>query len=149
MEALRWVRLTDEERDEFLGQGGTGVLTFSTEIDDSPVSFPVSYGYDGGQPAFYFRLSFPPDSRKEDVVDRPSSFVSHARTDAGWRSVVATGTLEQVSEFSHDSMAVQGMWAIDIPTIDIFEDPPEEVTFRFFRLLPETLTGRKEVVHGD
>jgi len=149
MEALRWLQLTDEERNEFLGQGGTGVLSFTATGDDPPVSFPVSYGYDPDQPAFYFRLSFPPDSQKEDLVDRPVSFVSHAQTDEGWRSVVTTGSLEEMADLPYESMAVQGMWAIRIPTVDMFEQPPEEMSFRYFRLLPDSLTGRKEVSHGD
>ncbi len=37
------------------------------------------------------------------------------------------------------------MWAIDIPTIDIFDRPREELEFHDFRLDPETLTGRKDV----
>jgi len=61
--------------------------------DESPTSLPVSYGYYADSGDFYFRLSFPPGSSKADLVERPVSFVVHGETDAGWRSVVATGTL--------------------------------------------------------
>lgn len=143
MEGLRWVQLSEQERDDFLGDGGTGTLSFSTDGDRPPFSLPVSYGYDAG--SFYFRLAFPDDSGKKQVVDNPVAFVTHARTDEGWRSVVATGTLEDVTDVDYDSAAVQGMWAVDIPEVDVFEDPPEDVPFRQFRLVPERLTGRKEV----
>jgi hypothetical protein len=36
------------------------------------------------------------------------------------------------------------MWAIDIPTVDVFDRPPAEMSYRNFRLDPEDLTGRKE-----
>ncbi|WP_132057058.1 pyridoxamine 5'-phosphate oxidase family protein [Halorussus amylolyticus] len=145
MEGLRWVRMTDDEMSDFLGRGGTGTLSFSTAIDDPPFSIPVSYGYDEDANAFYFRLAFPEGATKEGVVDRPVSFVAHRRTDRGYRSVVAAGTLEEVTDMPYDSSAVQGMWAVEIPEIDIFDRPPEDVAFRHFRLAPETLTGRKEV----
>nr|WP_254425916.1 hypothetical protein [Haloprofundus sp. MHR1] len=61
----------------------------------------------------------------------------------GWRSAVATGTLEDVTEASYESSAVQGLWAVEIPEVDIFERPPEEITFREYRLDPKTLTGEK------
>ncbi|WP_135851333.1 pyridoxamine 5'-phosphate oxidase family protein [Halorussus salinus] len=147
MEGLRWVQLSDEERDDFLGNGGTGTLSFSTENDEPPFSLPVSYGYDAG--SFYFRLAFPDDSAKTEVVENPVSFVTHARTDDGWRSVVAAGKLEDVTDMDYDSAAVQGMWAVDIPKVDVFEDPPDDISFRQYRLVPEKLTGRKEVRSDD
>jgi len=142
------VQLSDAERDAFLGTGGTGVISASTD-DGPPFSLPVSYGYDADAGNFYFRLSFPPDSGKADVVDAPVSFVVHARTDEGWRSVVATGELEDLTEMDYDATAVQGLWAADIPMVDMFDRPPEEVSFRRYRLVPETLTGRKEVESGE
>lgn len=148
MQGLRWVQLSDAERDAFLGTGGTGVISSSTD-DGPPFSLPVSYGYDADAGNFYFRLSFPPDSGKVDVVDAPVSFVVHARTDEGWRSVVATGELEDLTDVDYDAAAVQGLWAVDIPMVDMFDRPPEEVSFRRYRLVPETLTGRKEVTSEE
>ena len=145
MDGLRWVQLPADERDEFLGTGGIGVLSFSTELPEPPASLPVSYGYNADAGTLYFRLSFPPGTHKTDVIDDPVSFVSFDRTADGWRSVVATGHLEELADAPYDSEAVQGMWAVDIPTVDIFDRPPEEIPFQDFRLDPETLTGRKEV----
>ncbi len=145
MPGLRWVQLSDAERREFLGAGGTGVLSFSTPEGEPPASLPVSYGYYEGTDCFYLRLSFPPGSGKEAVIDEPVSLVVYEETADGWRSVVATGRLEELADLPHESMAIQGMWAVDIPTVDVFDRPRSEIEFHDFRLVPETVTGRKEV----
>lgn len=145
MQGLRWVQLTDDERDRFLGDGGTGVLSFSTSVDEPPVSLPVSYGYFADAVSIYFRLSMPDGSRKQRLVDNPVSFVVHRETKAGWRSVIATGRLTEVTDAPYDSAALQGLWAVDIPTVDVFERPPAEIPYRTFRLIPDEVTGRKEV----
>ena len=46
MADIRSVPMSEEERSEFLGHGGTGILSFDTLDDDQPYSRPVSYGYD-------------------------------------------------------------------------------------------------------
>ena len=145
MQGLRWVQLTDAERDEFLKTGGTGVLSFATDAGEPPVSIPVSYGYFADADSIYFRLSVPEESRKQSLVDNPVSFVVHRETDAGWRSVVATGRLESVADAPYESAALQGLWAVDIPTVDVFERPPSEIPYRTYRLIPDTVSGRKEV----
>lgn len=145
MEGLRWVGMTGEEIDDFLGEGGTGVISFSKEGDDPPFSIPVSYGYDGSAGQFYYRLSMLPDGEKTDLLEEPVTFVVHAHTEEGWRSVVASGRLEGVADSPYESAAVQGMWAVRIPKVDVFDRPPEDVTFRTFRLVPDRMTGRKEV----
>lgn len=146
MQGLRWLQMSNDERDEFLGQGGTGVISFSTGSDEPPVSLPISYGYNATDRTFYFNLSLSEDSEKAHLVDEPVSFVTHRETDQGWKSVVATGTLKDISEESYSSDAIQGMWAIEIPAVDIFQRPRREVTFHHFLLDPEQVTGRKEVI---
>lgn len=47
--------------------------------------------------------------------------------------------------YDAESSAVRGLGAVQIPLGDIFERPPEEVTFGYFRLRPETLPGRKAI----
>ncbi|OIB56092.1 pyridoxamine 5'-phosphate oxidase family protein [Natrialba sp. SSL1] len=146
MQGIRWLQLTDDERDEFLGRGGTGVLSFATDGDEPPVSIPVSYGYSEEESVLYFQLSFTPESRKHDLVDRRVSFVVHDETAAGWRSVVVTGQLAELSGEPYESAVVQGMWSIDLPDVDIFEQPREDVTFESYYLDPDRISGRKEVV---
>ncbi|MFC3959852.1 pyridoxamine 5'-phosphate oxidase family protein [Halovivax cerinus] len=149
MQGLRWVQLTDEEIDDFLGRGGTGVISFGTEDDEPPASIPVSYGYNATDRAFYFNLSFPPGSRKDGLVDEPVSYVVHEEADGGWRSVVATGRLTDVSEMPYASDAIQGMWAIEIPIVDVFDRPRREISFQHYLLVPDSLSGRKEVPTDD
>jgi nitroimidazol reductase NimA-like FMN-containing flavoprotein (pyridoxamine 5'-phosphate oxidase superfamily) len=145
MQGLRWVQMTDEELNDFLGIGGTGVISFSTDGSDPPFSLPVSYGYYAETGDFYFRLALPPNSGKEELLDRAVSFVTYEETDEGYRSVVASGQLEEVGELPYDSAVAQRMWDVDIPVVDIFDQPPEDVAFRYFHLDPDSLTGRKEV----
>jgi len=145
MEGLRWPQLSEEELTAFLGNGGTGVISFSTSSDDPPYSRPVSYGFDADAQSFHFRLAFPPGSEKESLVDEPVSFVTHGQMDDGWRSVVATGSLEDLSDEPYESGAVQERWGVDIPLVDVFEEPPEDLTFRQFRMVPDQLSGRKQI----
>ncbi|MDS0283048.1 pyridoxamine 5'-phosphate oxidase family protein [Haloarcula onubensis] len=145
MENLRWPRMTEDELTAFLGDGGTGVISFSTSSDDSPYSIPVSYGFNSDVKHFHFRLALPPGSEKEALVARPVSFVTHDQADEGWRSVVATGSLEDLTDEPYESSAIQERWGVDVPVVDIFEEPPEDVAFRKFRLVPDQLTGRKQI----
>ncbi|MDG5820541.1 pyridoxamine 5'-phosphate oxidase family protein [Natronococcus sp. A-GB7] len=145
MQGLRWLQLSADEIGEFLGRGGIGVISFATGADEPPVSIPVSYGYNPNEGALYYRLSMPKEGRKAELVDRSVSFVTHRNTDDGWRSVVASGELEEITDAPFDPGDLHGMWAVEIPLVDVFERPPKEVRFRFFRLEPETMTGRKEV----
>ncbi len=149
MENFRWPQLSEDELSAFLGNGGTGVISFSTSSDDPPYSLPVSYGFNTDVNHFHFRLAFPPGSEKESLVAQPVTFVTHRQTDDGWRSAIATGSLEDLSDEPHESSAIQERWGVDIPLIDIFEDAPEDITFRQFRLAPDKLTGRKQVASAD
>lgn len=146
MEDVRSVQMSDEERDEFLGRGGTGVISFDTRGDEPPYSLPVSYGYQPETEAFYFRLAFGPETGKEDVVeaDRPISFVTYSDTESGWQSVVTTGQLEEVTESALDSDMAEAMQQVEIPLVDVYDRHPIELQFRFFRLTPAEVTGKKE-----
>ncbi|SDM47751.1 hypothetical protein SAMN04487949_1795 [Halogranum gelatinilyticum] len=146
MEDTRSVTMSDEERDEFLGAGGTGVASFPQADGEAPYSLPVSYGYDPETGGFYFRLAFGPDTSKGDVVtDRtPITFVTHEQTDTGWRSVVVTGKLHEVTEAAINSEVVTAIRRIHIPLVDVFDRNPRELEFRFFHLDPEEVHGKKE-----
>ncbi|WP_458205599.1 pyridoxamine 5'-phosphate oxidase family protein [Haladaptatus sp. NG-SE-30] len=143
------VQMSDEERSEFLGRGGTGVVSFSAGTDESPYSLPVSYGYDATGEHFYFRLALGPDSAKADIIDRPVTFVTYDQTESGWRSVVVTGKLADVAEQDIDSDVTQGMRRIEIPLVDVFDRSSREVSFQFFHLDPDEMTSRKETPSDD
>ena len=135
--------MSDDERDEFLGVGGTGVISLATADGAAPHSIPVSYGYDAAESTFYFRLATPPDSRKGDLSGRRVSFVAYGNDD-GWRSVVATGQLEATTEESVATETLQGLERVHIPLVDVFDDPVRDVPFEFYRLVPDELTTRTE-----
>jgi hypothetical protein len=147
MTNTRTTEMSGTERDEFLGIGGTGVLSLARGADDPPYSLPVSYGYDAADEQFYLRLAFGPDSEKTGIVGEqtPVSFVVHRQQDAGWASVVATGTVSEVTETVLDSSVAAGLRRVEIPLVDVFDRHPREYEFRIFRLLTDEVTGKKQV----
>ncbi|WP_226013444.1 pyridoxamine 5'-phosphate oxidase family protein [Halomicrobium salinisoli] len=136
------IEMDEEERDEFLGNGGTGVLSLSTPDDDPPHAVPVSYGYDQTESTFYFRLAA--GESKGDLDGRPVVFVVHGDGDDRWRSVVARGHLEDVDNEDIATETLDGLDHVDIPLVDIFHAPTREVDFEFHRLVPDELTARIE-----
>jgi nitroimidazol reductase NimA-like FMN-containing flavoprotein (pyridoxamine 5'-phosphate oxidase superfamily) len=144
MTELDSISMDDEERDAFLGTGGTGVMAFSSADEAPPHAVPVSYGYDSGETAFYYRLAVGPESPKGDVVGRPVTFVVYARRDEDWHSVVATGDMEATTDASVSTETLEGLEHVHIPLVDIFGRPTKDVDFEFYRLVPDELTGRKE-----
>lgn len=138
------VHMDADERDAFLGAGGTGVISFTTPDDSPPHSVPVSYGYDRATGDFYFRLAYDTDTEKADPDAGPVTFVTFGDGGDGWRSVVAHGSLEPTDEGDAATAALEGLQRVDIPLVDVFERDPRETTFRFFRLRPDDVDGRKE-----
>jgi nitroimidazol reductase NimA-like FMN-containing flavoprotein (pyridoxamine 5'-phosphate oxidase superfamily) len=137
-----------EERDDFLGAGGTGVVSFA-DGGGPPHSVPVSYGYDAETGSFFFRFAYGADTAKPAPADAAVSFVVYAETEAGWRSVVAQGDLESTDEEGVATAALDALSRVDIPFVDVFERAPVETDFEFFRLQPDDLTGRKEAPPGE
>lgn len=75
--------------------------------------------------------------------DRAATFVTYGRED-GWRSVVASGRLEETTEETIATETLDGLDRVDIPLVDVFDRPTRTVSFEFFRLVPGEITGRKE-----
>jgi nitroimidazol reductase NimA-like FMN-containing flavoprotein (pyridoxamine 5'-phosphate oxidase superfamily) len=139
------VRMTDDERDEFLGRSGTGVLSLSTDGDDPPHSVPVSYGYDPVEATLYFRLAVGEGSGKANAADRGVTFVTYGEDDGRWKSVVASGRLVSTSDDGSSTESLAGLErTAEIPIVDVFGERTSEVTFEYYRLDPERLTGRAE-----
>lgn len=138
------VTMDADECEAFLGAGGTGVISFAGADDEHPHAIPVSYGYDATETTFYFRLAVGPDSGKGDPAERAVTFVAYGEADDTWRSVVASGRLEETTEKSIANETLKGFEQVQIPLVDIFGRPPGEVPFRFYRLVPDEITSRKE-----
>lgn len=136
--------MDDDERDLFLGTGGTGVISFPSSDDEPPHSVPVSYGYDSSETTFYFRLAVGPDSDKGDVAGRHVTFVVYGQRDGNRQSVIAKGRLEETTEASIAMKSLEGLQQVHIPLVDIFGRPVKDVPFEFYRLVPDEMTSRKE-----
>jgi nitroimidazol reductase NimA-like FMN-containing flavoprotein (pyridoxamine 5'-phosphate oxidase superfamily) len=144
MDAPDSITMDDEEREEFLGTGGTGVISFASGPEESPHSVPVSYGYDPAESVFYFRLATDGDSDKGELTDRPVTFVTYREVDGAWGSVVASGRLERTTDPEVATETLEGLERVDLPLADMFGRPVAEVQFEFHRLVPDSLTGRVE-----
>ncbi len=138
------VAMGADERDAFLGTGGTGVISFPSSDDESPHSVPVSYGYDRSETTFYFRLTVGPDSDKGDVAGRHVTFVIYGQQDENWQSIIAKGRLEETTEASVATESLEGLQQVHIPLVDIFGRPVKDVPFEFYRLVPDEMTSRRE-----
>ena len=139
--------LDPAERDEFLGDGGTGVLAFASPAPEPPHAIPVSYGYDAAREEFYLRLAVGADREKGDPTGRPVTLVVYGETD-GWTSVVAEGELTPTDGEDAAADTLAGLERTQIPFVEIFGEPPAETTFEFFRLTPASLTARREAPSG-
>lgn len=152
MKDVRSVQMSTEEQNEFLGSGGTGVISFDSGNDGPPYTRPISYGYDADTRKFYFRLAVgPEDAGKKDLIDedREISFVAYDETDRGWRSVIATGRLEEITKSALDPEIVEAMQRVTIPFVDVYDSHPLTLEFRFFQLTPDEITGQQEAGTGD
>ena len=138
------IEMDADERDSFLGTGGTGVISFPRADGNPPHSVPVSYGYDHSEAVFYFRLAVGSDSDKRDAGGSSVTFVVYGQDDDVWRSVVVTGHLEETSEASVATESLEGLQRVNIPLVDIFGRPTKDVPFGFYRLAPDEITARKE-----
>lgn len=144
MKETNSIAMDEVERDEFLGIGGTGVISFPTPESAAPHSLPVSYGYDAEGTGFYFRLAADSDSDKGDIAGRNVTFVVYGQHEDRWRSVIAKGRLEETTEESIATASLEGLQRVHIPLVDIFGRPTTDVPFEFYRLVPEEFTSRIE-----
>ncbi len=144
MDTADAVRMEADERDEFLGTSGVGVLSLAVSRTEPPHSVPISYGYDPTENAFYFRLAVGPKSGKGELANRAVTFVTVGTVDDRWKSVVANGHLRSTTDEAIETEALAGLDRVTIPLFDVFGRPTGDVSFEFYQLQPEQLTGRVE-----
>jgi len=134
---------------DFLGRRGTGVLALAR--DGESYAVPVSYGYDEGTGCFYLRLGFGPVSEKRRFVETTerATLVVYGQTDDRWRSVVARGALEPITEADVDLALVRALRQADLPLLAIFDVDREELSFQTYRLDPDELGGRTATADPD
>ena len=133
--------------ESFLGNQSTGTLSLAK--NNESYAIPVSFTYAPDVEDFYFRLGYGMDSRKREYIEATdrATFVVAADTDAGWKSVVARGTLEHRNTVENldrvtppDQSASDADRELDIPFYHVF-DTPSELVFTLARLRTTELTG--------
>ncbi|GAB7020903.1 pyridoxamine 5'-phosphate oxidase family protein [Halostagnicola bangensis] len=144
-------RMTDEEIEQFLETRSLGIIGLPT--GEAPYLVPMSYGYDGGS-TLYFIYVVGSESRKatlSDQADTVSFLVYSAETMFHWRSVLATGSLRQLSEdeLSTVSDAQTPIWrpelletASEIESTQVYELTVDEWTGIRHAIEPPTFAQR-------
>ena len=144
------LQLSESERNAFLNRVDTGTLSLATPAEKPPHSIPVSFGYDTVETTFFFRIADLPPREKGELDNRPVTFVVYSDdTEIGsYVSVIAQGSLERTTSDEIASETLAGLERVTIPFVDMFGEPPAEIDFSFYRLVPETFTSRKETRTG-
>ncbi len=139
------------EIDEFLSGTETGVLALAD--DNDPYSIPISYGYDADSGAFYMRLVSTPDSDKRGFLSsKPRAklvIYDENDTQTRYRSVVATGTLEQIDPNEMSVEEIEQYGEARRPLFEIWGQGKAELDIKLYRLKPDELTGRRTEVDRD
>ncbi len=151
MELAEETEMAREEIDGFLGRHETGVLALARS--DEPYAIPISYGFDAGERTFYMRLVSTPESQKRRfLASSPSARLVVYEDEAGgsvYRSVVATGTLEEipVSELTVEHIEQYG--EAKRPLFEIWGRSKADLDIQLYRFLPDELSGRLTEIDRD
>lgn len=135
--------LSDAETDSLLGRHETGVLSLARE--DQPYAVPISYGYDSNTRQFYVRLVSTPDSEKRKfLASTPGArLVVYEHEDPIYRSVVAAGTLEEISRGDLSVEHVEQYGEAKRPLFEIWGESRPELEVQLYRLDPDELSGHR------
>ena len=143
MPLARETEMTAEEIDAFLGTQETGVLSLAD--GDDPYAVPISYGFHAESRSFYFRLVSTDGSEKRRfLADEPRvRFVVYDDENAErYRSVVATGHLEEIDPAALSVEQVEQYGEAKRPLFEIWGEPRADLDIRLFELDTTELTGR-------
>lgn len=130
--------------DEFLASQQTGVLSLAH--GDDAYGIPLSFWFDDSDSSIYFRMGYAPGSQKRKFVESSQyvTFVVYDHNDDGWKSVVAEGELEVLSEDTLDSAVEEATRHLDIPYYEVHERPVDELEFDIIRMRVTKLNGIAE-----
>jgi hypothetical protein len=126
---------------DFLAAQQAGVLSMAD--DDAGYGIPVSFTFDDEDHEIFFRMGYGPKSQKRRFVESSNtvSFVVVDETDEGWKSVIARGRLEVLSDSNIDSAIVEAVRHLDIPYFQVHNQPASDMTFTIVRLDVTELSG--------
>ncbi len=141
--------MTDAEIDDFLSRHETGVLSLART--DDPYAIPISYGYDDNERAFYMRLVSTPESEKRQFLESTPAarLVIYDEAESSYRSIIATGELESIepAALTPDEIAQYG--DAKRPLFEIWAQGKKSLDIELYRLVPETLNGRRTEVNRE
>ncbi|MEA5386398.1 pyridoxamine 5'-phosphate oxidase family protein [Haloarculaceae archaeon H-GB11] len=109
------VEMDAEELAAFLSSHGHGVLSFGGDV---PYGIPVSFGYDPAERRCILQLVFHHDSKKRDYVEESDAASLCAYDWQGpddWRSVVLSGSLEEIPDDTPEAVDAAGVFAPSRP----------------------------------
>lgn len=138
--------LSDTETDAVLARHDTGVLALSR--DDEPYAIPISYGYDSTDRCFYLRLVSTPESEKRRFLSSvPSArLVVYEEDGDEYRSVIATGTLSEVSQNDLTVEHIDQYGDAKRPLFEIWGESRPELDIHLYQFMPMEISGREIVV---
>ncbi|MFC7047344.1 pyridoxamine 5'-phosphate oxidase family protein [Halobacteriaceae archaeon GCM10025711] len=133
--------LSKTEIDALLGRHETGVLSLARE--NEPYAIPVSYGFDAEEGRFYLRLVSTAESEKRRFLSSSpqARLVVYDETGNRYRSVVAAGTLEEVSRDELTVEHIEQYGNAKRPLFEIWGDAKPDLDVRLYRLEPDSLSG--------
>ncbi|MCU4925378.1 pyridoxamine 5'-phosphate oxidase family protein [Halobacteria archaeon AArc-dxtr1] len=143
------VEMSAAEVDEFLGRHETGVLSLARA--DEPYAIPISYGYDDGERQVYLRLVSVPDSEKRRFLDADpdTRLVVYDESDAVYRSVIVTGTLENVSPAALTPEEIVQYGQAKRPLFEIWADGKADLDIELYRIDAAEIAGRRTVLDRE
>lgn len=124
-------------------RGGTGVL--SVAKDNLPYSIPVSFSHDARPHRFFFQLGFTAQSEKHEFILSGSTarLVTYDKNNGTWESVIATGTLSDISPDDLDMNIVANLREGQPPLFAIWDETVDAVDFKLFELTVSSISGRR------
>lgn len=142
-------RMDSIEIGDFLEAHHTGVLAMGK--DEVGYGIPISYTYEDEGKFIYFRLAYGESSQKREFIEAASSvaFVVYADTEAGWKSVVAQGPIEERSATEFEARRIEAVRELDIPFVAVHDQPAENLDFTIARIDINKLNGVVESQSGS
>ena len=130
------------ETDALLARHETGVLSLAR--DDEPYAIPISYGYDPEARTFYLRLVSTPESEKREFLSSSPAvrLVVSEETEPEYRSVVAKGTLGEVSTDEMTVERIEQFGDAKRPLFEIWGDSKTDLRIQLYELDADDVSGR-------
>ena|SRR6056297_3082416 len=130
------------ETDALLARNETGVLSLAR--DDEPYAIPISYGYDAEARTFYLRLVSTPESEKREFLNSSPAvrLVVSEETEPEYRSVVAKGTLREVSTDEMTVERIEQFGDAKRPLFEIWGDSKTDLRIQLYELDADDVSGR-------